>query len=448
MSYMPKRKVAIIGAGPSGLAAAEVLRQAPFAEHFDITIYESNDYVGGKCQTVLPDGKTAAGTIGGYELGAGFIPKYARSYADLMHIIRRYGIKLRSMEQPDRATYHYVRNGQSVSVGQLRLRFLFTRPLTFIRTLASYISYGLKYVLYGRPKHGFAGLPAGLKRQRVPRTFNPALLARYAHVIAGFGYADIDDPYLRPALLYYYRYLEPAMKPTLSMVDGGTQSIWSAVAATYPDGAIRLQERVEHVSRTPEKVVVKSIHGTAEYDHVIIGTSLKAAQHYLDVSPEQKKLMAQMKYNHYVTVLCRVSGLSAVATFNLSACMDNQQLGRVLFCSMQHPDSDITTLNLYVDPKRTVSDKTIIDEVETSLREDFGATLLEKDTAQVFHWDDYFGHLSEQDIADGWYEQFEQAIQGKDRTLYLSSGLHMETMGDSVQYATRQTKKYAEAWLQ
>jgi protoporphyrinogen oxidase len=258
----------------------------------------------------------------------------------------------------------------------------------------------------------------------------------------------MDDPYLRPPLMYYYRYLELAMKPTLSMVVGGTQTIWAKVAATYPSQSIRLNERVLSVRRTPEAVSVRTAKGTETYDYVIIGTSLKDAQHYLDVSPKQKEFMNRMKYNHYPTVLCRVSGLNAVSSFNISACLDIKQLGRIVYCSQQHADSDVTTLNLYIDPKRgKVDDKTIIDEVETSLREDFGAELLEKDKAQVFRWDDYFGHLSEQDIRGGWYEKFERDIQGKDRTLFLSSGLRMETMGASVQYATTQTKKYARGWL-
>ena len=446
MSYMSKLKVAIIGAGPSGFGAAEVLRQAPFKDHFTFTIYERNDYVGGKCQTILKDGSIAEGKIGGYELGAGFIPRHARSYAELMRIIKRYHISLRSMRQPHRPTYQYMQDGQVVPVGRLHVSQLFSKPHIFFRTLVSYLNCAFMYARYGRPGRGFAHIPAGLTRP-LPSTSNPAILARYAHVVQGFGYADMDDPYLRPALPYYYRYLEPAMKPTLSMVDGGTQAIWAAVAKTYPPDSIRLNEAVQRITRTPDKVLVRTARGSEEYDYVIIGTSLKVAMGYLDISSEQKAFMSKMKYNHYPTVICKVAGLQAVATFNLAACLDKQQLGRVVFCSQQHPDSDTATLNLYVDPKRKVDDKTIIDEVEISLREDFGATLLEKDTARVFHWDDYFGHLSQQDIADGWYEKFEQDIQGKNRTLYLSSGLRMETMGASVQYATTQTKKYARAWL-
>jgi hypothetical protein len=446
MSYMPKLRVAIIGAGPSGFGAAEVLRQDAFRKGYAITIYESNDYVGGKCRTVLADGTAAEGALGGYELGAGFIPKYARSYAALVKLTKRYGITLRSMQQPHRASYQYVKNGKAASVGQLPIRLLLTRPQRFFSVLASYIHVTVKYMRYGRAKRGFEGLPPGLK-QFLPKDYNPVIFARYAHVIAGFGYADMDDPYLRPAQLYYYRYMEPAMKPPLSMVDGGTQAIWEAVAATYPAGTIRLNERVQKITRTPEKVLVRTAHGSEEYDYLIVGTSLKVAMNYLDVADDQKKFMSKMKYNHYLTVLCKVSGITAVETFNLSACTDNTQLGRVVLCSKQNPDSDIVTLNLYVDPKRKMSDKTIMNEVETSLWEDFGATLLDKGSAQVFHWDDYFGHLSEQDILDGWYENFDRDIQGSNRTLYLSSGLRMETMGASVEYATKQTKKYARAWL-
>jgi protoporphyrinogen oxidase len=444
---MQKRRIAIIGAGPSGFGVAEVLRQEEFIDHFDITIYESSGYVGGKCRTILEDGSIANGSLGGYEVGAGFVPRFARSYADLMHIIKKNNIKLRSVEQPNRPTYHYVKNGKTVSVGQLHIRQLFIKPGVFIEVLLSYLGYTAKYIRYGNPKRiGFSKLPEALKKT-LPKNYNPPALSRYAHVVQGFGYADIDDAYLRPPLAYYFAYLEPAMKPPLSMINGGTQGIWAKVASTYPKDCIRLNEPVKSIHRSKEKVTVKTAKGSEDYDYLVVATSLKAALGYLDISATQREFISRMKYNHYITILCKVSGLEAVGTFNLSACTDNTRLGQVLFCSKQDENSDIVTLNLYIDTHKKVSDETILKDAEDSLMKDFGATLVEKQEARIFHWDDYFGHLSEHDINEGWYDVFEQDFQGKNRTLYVSSGLHMETIGGAVQYATKQTKKYATAWL-
>jgi hypothetical protein len=442
---MQKLKVAIIGAGPSGFGVAEILRQKSLREHFDITIYESNDHVGGKCWTILEEGTSANSASSGHEVGAGFIPKYARSYADFMRIIKKYDIKLRKFQRASELLM--LQDGAASTTGQLSAGLLVTNPSLFFKIFADYVKHAVLYARYGSTKHiGYTNLPKALTRP-LPLDHNDAMFLRFAHVMQGFGYADMDDPYLRPPLAYYYRYLELTMRSPLYMVEGGTQSIWEKVAETYPQGTIRLNEAVLRVKRTPEKVIITTANDVATYDYLVVATPLKAAQKYLDITKQQKEFMSQMKYNHYITVLCKASGIKEGGTFNLSACSDRERLDQVFFSYKQDPNSDTVTLNLFIKPGDASDDKTILDNVDKSLPRDFGAKLLDKRKAKIFHWDDYFGHLGSEDLASGWYDDFEMDYQDKNRTLFVSSGLHMETIGASIQYATKVTKKYAKIWL-
>ena len=56
MSNLPKKNIAIIGTGISGLGAASMLHA-----HHEITLYEKNDYIGGHSRTI--DVKTKDGII-------------------------------------------------------------------------------------------------------------------------------------------------------------------------------------------------------------------------------------------------------------------------------------------------------------------------------------------------------------------------------------------------
>ena len=440
MCLMTKIKVAIIGAGPSGFGAAEVLRSKPYRDAFEFTIYESNNYVGGKCRTVLRDGAVANGKMGGYEVGAGYIPTHARSYKDLMDIIKRYDVSLRSIKQPGREIFDFVEHGgRRVSIKQLK-------PRNFIPVLSSYLSYAFTYVFCnGNKNAGFTHLSKRLLTPLNPS--NIGVYKRFSHVVQGFGYADIDDLYLRPMLPYYHRYLDPMMRPSLSMINGGTQGLWAKVTEHYSAQEIKLNTQVLSIERFEDRVVVATKDKSEAYDYLIIATPLKPTLKYLDFTPEEKMFVERMKHNHFVTVLCEVTGINAIATFNLSACNDRSRVGDVVFCHKEHADQDTVTLNLYVDPKAPLDDAAILDSVERSLRDDFDAELLNRSTAKIFHWEDYFGHLGISELQNAWYDTFDRDLQGKKRTLFVSSGLHMETVGASVQYATRMTKEYAESWV-
>jgi hypothetical protein len=154
-----------------------------------------------------------------------------------------------------------------------------------------------------------------------------------------------------------------------------------------------------------------------------------------------------MKYNHYVTVLSETSGLHANTTFNLDACEDKSQIGRVTCAYKRYADSNITSLYMFLPNESKADDAKIVRMAAKSLKEDFGVTMANESKAKVFHWTDYFGHLDTDSLNNYWYDQFEEIYQGKDRTLFVSSGLHMETVGASVQFGTREAKKYAKLWL-
>jgi hypothetical protein len=327
------------------------------------------------------------------------------------------------------------------------LGLLMRRPKVFLKA-----AYGLSKYWYGLGNYS-KGAP--LEYHGRPAQLNKNLSAVYPHEsnvffaigMQAYGYADLDDEELTPPLLYYHQYLtrDVLMNPIYT-VDIGMQGIWSTVAASYPQESKRLNAEVLAVKRETSRVIVESGDGEEYFDYLIVAVPLGPGLAFMDFDRQEKAMISKVKNNHYVSVLCRVSGLYDTSHVNVKKSADPKGIGRIMFAYKRYVDSAWVSLYLYIDPQEEKTDEEIISAVALSLKDDFSAVLLEPASAKVFHWHDYFAHLSTEHLDDAWYEQFQDSMQGAKRTLFVSCGLHMETVGASVRYVTEKVGKMAQNW--
>lgn len=439
---MKKLKVAIIGAGASGFASAEVLRQD---SRFEITIFERNDYVGGKCLTVFTDGKICNGKSGGYEMGAVLVSKHAKSYRDLIELIEKYNIPLEVHEEKTRDFSIHLRNGKPHQDKTIDWSELFKKPKSFWNDFRRVDKYALDYAHYSGQRHyQYANRPKALNKT-LSKVYGKPILYRTASVMQGFGYADLDDKRLTPPVLYYHQYIDPVdVVAPLYRLPNGTQGIWSTIAASYPKSAIKLNQEVQKVIRSGDKIKLTANDQTYDFDYLIVATPLKPTLKYLDLNREEQNFLAKMKHNPYVTILAEVEGLAAMATFDILACSNRKRIGDVLLGYKRYPDSNWAALYLYLKPGQEFNQKTILKQVERSLDKNYHAKLVDPSSVIIRYWEDYFGHLDTKSLNAKWYEEFDKKFQNQKHTLFVSSGLHMETVGASVEYATAKTKEFIE----
>ncbi len=453
-----KIRVAVIGGGASGWSAAETLRDMDDA--FDITVYERNTYFGGKCCTVLEDGSIANGRPGGYEMGAGVVTPGSRVYEDTMELIDKSNLKVNLALPRKMKAINYFRDGDDAWHETHPVSFynLTHHPGRFFRGVFSYLKFGIDMLRFQRYRVDMANSPKQLAQtmsERYPVELN-AILSVF---MQGYGYAHESDPRLTPPMLYYHQYMQPdmmgrekikidkGMRKRLYKLETGTQGIWDKISRTYPDDKTRLNEKVTKVRRNTDSVSITTTKGTEEYDYAIMATSLKQTLEFMDFYPEEEELVSKMKYNHYVTVLCKAENIHACCSVNIPVNIDRKRYGDLLIAYKRYKDSNIIVAYLYVKTGTNPTDEEILDKVETGLKDGFNARMIERSFAKVFHWDDYFGHLEAEDIVDDWYDRFNKTIQGKNNTLFVSSGLHMEIIGSSVQYSKNTVEKFAVKWL-
>src|SRR5436305_11416444 len=81
-------KIAIVGAGVSGLVAAHVMR-----DRHDVTLFEANDYAGGHTHTVRVE------TDGGaWDVDTGFIVHNDRNYPQFQRLLAGLGVATQPSE--------------------------------------------------------------------------------------------------------------------------------------------------------------------------------------------------------------------------------------------------------------------------------------------------------------------------------------------------------------
>ncbi len=441
---MPKIKVAIIGAGASGFAVSEVLRSEKYHKYFDVTMFERNSYVGGKCCTVSPDGEISNGRDGGYELGAVIVSEHAKGYADLIKLLDKYDIKRSVFNPHGSEAFVHIDKGKIVDINKVPFKRIRVNPRRFWKIFKGYDRFLKDYFRFTHSRHvGYVGRPKALNKN-ASKLYRHEIIERLSGVIQGYGYADIDDKKLTPPLLYYHQLEVGEITFPLHKIDIGTQGIWAKIASHYPKGAIRLNETVTKIERDSFGVKVFTAKGVDHYDYLVVATPLKPALNFLDIDQEEKKFLTKMKHNNFVTILGEVEGINHPLTFNARNCTHQKNLGRVVCTYKRYPDSNIVAMCLYADED---NDALILAKASKSLEEDFNAKL-KNNTARIYHWDDYFGHLDTESLNDHWYDKFDDNFQGKNRTLYVSSGLHMETVGASVEFGTALANQYAEIWVQ
>src|SRR4051812_49814685 len=86
--FMARRKIAVIGAGVSGLTAAYLLQRTA-----DVTLYEADDRLGGHAHT---HEVWAAGQV--YHVDSGFIVHNERTYPTLLRLFDELGVQTQESE--------------------------------------------------------------------------------------------------------------------------------------------------------------------------------------------------------------------------------------------------------------------------------------------------------------------------------------------------------------
>jgi hypothetical protein len=463
------RRIAIVGGGCAGLTLARFMEKRG---ETDITIFERNETVGGKCDTI-----TVPGFPDIYEMGA-------------IEVTSDYGVigtianELGEVAVPMPPNYHvdlHHQNPPTLPPEQAAYALLGAAGfLQFQQEYAFWLQFLAKYPQVGAP--GFANLPPELRV-----TFNDFCVANNLTVVQlfflplvalyGYGLVKGDDASGNIGLPYVMKYL------TKERLDAHFQAagLINPPAGTVPSTLYRwskrgfgglmqgvaaaLQHTTIHTS-TPVTSIQRQTHcddgpgrvrigfakdgrpREAVFDDVVIAfpqTIKNLLAVGLDMTAEEAALFSNVKTRHYFTAAVKVNQFPAAAggyyfdidygatppAIEFHPPAGEPYAAYIPMTKANAADDAIAVVYSYSDRPITKAQihQNVIDGINTL----GGRTLTAADIVDSDAWQ-YFPHVDADALAAGFYDKVE-AMQGKNRTFWAGGLMNFELTERTAAYS-------------
>jgi predicted NAD/FAD-binding protein len=287
--------IAVIGAGIAGLGCAHAL-----ASDHAVTLYEAAPRLGGHTNTVdvTVDGIT-------YPVDTGFLVFNERTYPQLISLLARLGIPTAksdmsfSVSLPLPSGRQLEWSGNSLdSVFAQRRNLASPAFLSMLRDLLRFNQEATRIAL-GQQQAGDLSLGAFLDQQRYGQPFRQWYLLPMAGAIWS---CPLETMLAYPATTFIrfchnHGLLQVNDRPQWFTVAGGARQYVQAIARALKD--VRIDDPVIEVTRNRAlgKVVVKSRHGTAAYDQVVLASHSDQSLRVLtDATREERSVLEAVAY--------------------------------------------------------------------------------------------------------------------------------------------------------
>ncbi len=423
-------RIAIIGAGAAGLSAAWALKKKGYS---NVTVFEKADRVGGKCVTFEYEGHAI--DLAAHEMLAG--------YTDVMRIADDVGAPTQGWQDVlvyDRASQRFLDIMSASTTGGYSTLQVAGASLRYTWMLLT------RYRNFARPGTGLAEAPDELF-QPVGSWLNAmrldALQVIVTFVMQVQGYGRMDE--VPAAYFVKFQGLRNWVSNVLHNIgimhgwprvfSRGFQDLWDRVAANLD---IRFNSQIVSIERQLKPgaavtgVNISLLGQEAEqFDALILATPLDRPTLQglgLDLSEQESRLSAQVRYHTFVTTACRVEGLPAgvVGTIPLPGMLEYTGYIKV------YKDCDVAVF-FSVAPTPTPD----LDDIYRRICATVAAIppgqgtqprVVERVRQQAWP---YFPHPETTAMAAGYFVEL-QALQGVRQTFYAGSLLEMETVGNTV----------------
>lgn len=300
-------RIAVIGAGISGLAAAHTLRDAAA-----VTLFEASDYFGGHAHTAtieLPRSHADATRVA-HGVDTGFLVYNDRTYPHLIQLFSDLGVETAAsdMSFSVQATRDDGRplewSGNNLDTVFAQRRNLFdARFLGMLRDLLRFNRLTTRIAVAGT--EGELAQPLGefLDANR----FGAAFRDWYFLPMMGCIWSCSTTQMLAFPVATMIRFchnhglIQIANRPQWRTVRGGSRNYVEKIVAGLPDK--RLNTPVRRITRTEHGVLLATDAGTERFDHVVLATHSDQSLAMLgDASPAEAAVLGAIRYqpNHAV----------------------------------------------------------------------------------------------------------------------------------------------------
>ena len=430
------QRIAIIGAGPSGLMAALQLKKNGYK---NVTVFEKASSVGGKVKTL---------NINGFKIELGAILTTS-NYKTINKLAKEFNTKI---EVFDSEMMIKTKQGPLIPykgyTGHARLQS-FLGAFKFLKT--KLLNKEVSQAGLGNVSNQNIFLP--MRKFAEQYQFTSILPPfEFALVACGYGYMD-EIPAIYPLKLISVMYMAglkgfvkantPIIKQSLLLqnikrINVGFQALWKKVSNELN---VRLDTPVLSMDRKlisgKNKIFLTTKDGLETFDKVIISTNPYSTSKYLDMSDEESFIFSKVHtYNYNVTVF-RSKKLKRQQTVYFEKNMTRDRIGHITAYMNYYKDSDIFIA--YQQAQWGTSQEKIFSVLKDDLSE-LGVNLNKEDILLQKGWS-YFPHFKENDLRDGIGERIE-ALQGLNGTYYTGATMSFETTESVSRYSQELIQKF------
>jgi glycine/D-amino acid oxidase-like deaminating enzyme len=410
------RGVVVIGAGPSGLAAARELERSGHR----VTVLEEQTTVAGKCQSVDIDGLA-------YDLGGHIC---TNRYDRVAELVTELDV------ETERTSRYRLLGAQGRTAGRQAMSFLRDEAFPRYRALRE-----RAFPRIGEPglAHSALALAAPVSQWLAEHGME-SMAASFGtgYTAAGYGYLDDDVP-----ALYFVKYAEmtgllssgPELlgHPGAFTVVGGFGRLWRRVAEELKD--VRCGLRVESVERHEGGVRVHTDSGPVEADDLVLAVTLDRILPVLDATEDERDLAGRIRCNAYHTTLASASGLPEDAFYFLEDhTATREAAGHCVSYHHRYPGSDVRTFYSYGRPE----------DVTALLPDDVAGLGGRLEKVHLRRAWAFMPHFSSADLRDGVLDRLD-ALQGRARTYYVGGLPAFELIECTVAHAQDLVRRHFPA---
>lgn len=433
-------RIAIIGGGSSGVTAAWSLQKKGYQ---DVTLYEAEDRIGGKVNSVLVDGH-------GIELGAVVGMQDNQTLYDIgreLGVLRlkpakqKFEVLVKNPQGSWTSTPLDKYWGASSTTAVLKGLLRFSKVIWFPRFRSVF-------------QPGFHDLHPDLVNltmaQFAKKYSFDAILEPFHVAIYSCGYGAMDEI---PALYFLKmmrsvekvrvrRQVSFGLNPGLWTFDGGYQKLWESIVGHLVGKGMKLRQGapVTRVTRVEQgdgrfEISVTAGGSTQRFDRILIATPPRQTLTYLDATPEERELFGRVSTFNYHTVVFRAQGLKENAWVNFRDNMAHDMDGHLFTYYNDDPGSNVYTGFQFSRSGQTHQD------LDSFMREDVasvggtaGEVVMRKD------WE-YFPHVKPEDLDENYYPRL-NALQGQRSTFFLGALFAFETTDHCAQFADFLVEQY------
>ncbi len=433
----PETRIAIVGAGAAGLSTAWFLKQSGFVH---VTVFESDDRIGGKCKSLTYDGRS-------FDLGANYITS---SYAQVRALAAKFGLTMFT-EHPGHALdpqtgklsslLTATTQGHSIfAVGWAALRYLFHRWR--LRNLLAPNAPGF---LAASSRDDLCGpLSDWLEKRHLeclePMFNVPITLMGYSKlrvIPAAYALTYMNPRTFLDLMLFA---LNPPGRAWPKRFTLGYERLWERVAAEI---AVLRGAQITRIQRGDRIAIDFELEATQltgstvdrhhdDFDVLILACPLEPSVvgPFLDLSAAELALFQQIELDPFVVTTYPTSCKTPVHA--VSFLFPRPDIGHPYVVTQQFADTPLLSIYSRIDRKGTVTR----DEVLQNNRELLRTIGANDPDVELYTYDEfpYFPHVTSDSMRQGFYRQLE-GLQGKRSTYYVGGLLAFELVETIAEYS-------------